>query len=133
MIRIRRYGLLEPQTSGSPGYQEMKVKDYEFETEKEAWDWFTKEIIDYKLRNNVVNEDDKSFNRFRAELIDIIYGALNQHYDDYENCKKCPPEDHSGYKNMLCRCISRNMRLARERRKKGESEWQLRKKLFDTE
>ena len=138
MIRIRRFEApyIKENLSLTLEREKMKIKDYEFETEKEAWDWFTKEIIEYRLKNNIVNEydiSDKSFNKFKAELIDTIYCALNQHYDDYEKCKTCPEEDHEGYKKMLCRCENRNMRLARERRKRGESDWQLRKKLVETE
>ena len=38
--------------------------------------------------------------------------------DDFKKCSKCPPEDHVDW---ACRCEDRNIRVAKERRKKGIS------------
>lgn len=40
--------------------------------------------------------------------------------DDFKKCSKCPPEDHVDW---ACRCEDRNIRVAKERRKKGISPW----------
>jgi|SRR6185436_8449133 len=40
--------------------------------------------------------------------------------DDYLKCDNCSPEDHDG---KFCRCESRNIRIAKEARSLGESEW----------
>lgn len=40
--------------------------------------------------------------------------------DDFERCKKCPPEDHEDW---ACRCEDRNIRIAKERRKRGINSW----------
>ena len=44
-----------------------------------------------------------------------------QAMDDYSKCKSCSEQDHEG---IFCRCESRNMRIAKERRNRKESPWQ---------
>ena len=114
--------------------EKMKIKDYEFETEKEAWDWFWKELAEFKIKNNVINEEtDQSFKIFRVELVHIIWDQLTIHYNDYEKCRTCPEEDHTGVDNFSCRCVARNMRIARQRRKRGQCVWDTSKKLDEKE
>lgn len=40
--------------------------------------------------------------------------------DDYLKCTKCADQEHEG---IFCRCEMRNIRVAKERRNRGESPW----------
>lgn len=55
--------------------------------------------------------------------------------DDYYKCKICSAEEHEGHRRAFCRCESRNIRVAKEQRKRGE-DWFSNKKSkkldFDT-
>ena len=44
--------------------------------------------------------------------------------DDYLKCRKCPNDTHEG---QFCRCEMRNIRIAKEKRKRGESAWKAQK------
>ena len=52
---------------------------------------------------------------------------LEPYSDDYLKCHTCSPEDHEGHLNAFCRCESRNIRIGKEQRAKGESAWRQRK------
>ena len=40
--------------------------------------------------------------------------------DDYFVCKICPQTEHEGF---ACRCVKRNIRVAKEMRKRGDRVW----------
>jgi len=52
--------------------------------------------------------------------------------NDYLKCFTCPEEDHEG---QFCRCESRNIRIAKEKRFHGESPWSIQtsKKICELE
>ncbi len=136
VIKFRRFEHRHPTVpiNFTSDNENMKIKDFEFETEKDAWDWFWKEIKDFITKNNVKNPDsDKSLNRFRVDLVHTIWDALNSHYKDYNKCLNCPEEDHESERKWACRCENRNMRVGRERRKRGESGWIMENKLDEKE
>lgn len=59
----------------------------------------------------------REFNRERPRMEKF------ERFDDYEKCKKCVESDHEGYMKAFCRCEERNIRIAKEQRKRNESAW----------
>lgn len=118
-IVFRRFENITPEKSGLPGVRNMKIKDYEFDNEIDAWNWISKQLEDFKIKNSVKDETkDKAFIRYKCELFDSIASQVTEQKDDYDHCKSCPEEDWEGTDKMFCRCEDRNMRIARVKRMK---------------
>lgn len=54
------------------------------------------------------------------DVVNLNGLSMNNYMDDYLKCPKCKKEDHEG---VFCRCEDRNIRIAKERRARGESAW----------
>jgi hypothetical protein len=83
---------------------------YEFSSYEEAFET----ICDWKkdfLQVNRANVSDRMYKEFCEEL-DKILGS----YKVSNKCDKCSEEDHEG---DFCRCESRNIRLAKQKRKEN--------------
>lgn len=40
---------------------------------------------------------------------------------DYLKCTKCKEDQHEGHNKQFCKCVDRNIKVAKEQRKRGES------------
>lgn len=97
--------------------KDMKMIHYEFETKDQAMDWIMQQLEDFKVKNCVQDETkDKSFLRYKSQLLDSLATQVTKQNDDLEHCNKCPDEDWEGENKQFCRCEDRNMRVARVKR-----------------
>lgn len=95
------------------------IKD-EFETEEEVMDWIYEKLKEFKIRNNIQNESDTSFIRYKMGLMDAAAIQITEKIGDLKGCRKCPEEDHEGKSIRACRCERRNIRIARYKRLKSK-------------
>lgn len=99
------------------------IKTYDFTSYDDAKNWIDQELEKFKIMNRVDDElKDRSFIAFKSQLEQILHAKENkgQVMDDYLRCNSCKREDHEG---QFCRCESRNIRIAKEIRSRGESPW----------
>src|SRR5258706_15837199 len=109
-------------------FENDSINKYQFHSYKEALFWVESEIVKFKEVNKVRDESkDKSFIRYRDSLHEELEkqkAKKGQSMNDYTECRKCDPSEHEG---VFCRCESRNIRIAKEQRVRGESDWQTEK------
>lgn len=87
----------------------------EFKTFEEMKTYLNTSLEEYIKTNNVTNESsDRSYTLFKEWT-----EAMLTKYD-YEKCFKCIDEDREG---RFCRCEDRNIRIAKEQRKRNECPW----------
>lgn len=99
------------------------IKKYEFSSYEDAKCWVNQELENFKLINCVKNENtDRAFISYKSQFEKILMQKDNkgQAMDDYLKCKSCIESEHEG---QFCRCVARNIRIAKEIRSRGESPW----------
>lgn len=99
---------------------------YEFHSYEELKVWVDERLETFKRVNRVTNEErDMAFLRYKEEmqkhLMNMQKVDKGQVMDDYLKCNKCLESEHD---NWACRCEDRNIRVAKERRARGEIPWQ---------
>jgi len=103
-------------------FENGAIKRYEFDSYEQAKSWVDQEIEKFKIVNRVRNEEkDRVFISFKSELeryLNMQKDNRGQVVDDYLKCKSCKQDDHEG---QFCRCETRNIRIAKERRSRNES------------
>lgn len=105
-------------------FENDSVKKYEFDLYEDAKKWVDESLEKFKVINRVRDENkDKAYLRFKKELeedLENMHKADKGQVIDTLKCDKCSDEDHEG---IFCRCESRNIRIAKEKREKGECPW----------
>lgn len=104
------------------------LEKYEFSTINEAKLLVEKWKEEFRSVNKTeeimkLTGKDSVYERYCEEVDDMIEQLKEQNppSSDYLRCKTCKEEDHELYNS--CRCEGRNIRIAKERRERGESPW----------
>lgn len=89
------------------------IKKYEFSSIQQMDSWAVESLKDFREENKVKDQsNDISYLDYKEELHDSVMKSA----DDYLKCKRCSESEHE---DQFCRCESRNMRIAKENRKRS--------------
>lgn len=115
-IKFARY--INPKDeNGLSDINKCEKVTFEFETQGQAMDWITQQLEEFKIKNCVRDETkDKSFLRYKSQLLDSLATQVTNEMDDFDHCNKCPVSEWEGEENRFCRCEDRNIRVARYKR-----------------
>lgn len=97
------------------------LKKYEFDSLESFKLWVDQELEKFKKENRVTDESkDRYFMALKSQFDKVLEQNKDQLMIDYLKCSKCSDSDHE---EQFCRCESRNIRIAKEKRSRGEGVW----------
>ncbi len=110
-------------------FENNQIINYELHTLEEVEEFIEKSKREFREINKTdlilkSGGRDKAYERYCDELDELLKKfekeQKEEKMDDYLTCKICPQSEHEGF---ACRCENRNIRVAKEMRKRGDRVW----------